>query len=112
MISDNTVRSRGAREEWWDQLGLEEYPTTLLHKPLLAEEISKLEQRLDTPLPADYKEFLSYTNGLDESWGGILMDPPLYRANDVHWVDGSADTIPTFYPYNCWMCISSILIAI
>lgn len=84
-ISENTVSNKSA-QTFWDECGDEEYPTTLLKDPLSQHEIAKLEEHLNVTLPADYKEFLSCSNGLAGSWGGILMQPELHTAKDVKWL--------------------------
>jgi len=84
-ISENTVSNKSA-QTFWDECGKEEYPTTLLKDPLSQQEIAKLEGHLNVTLPADYKEFLSCSNGLAESWGGILIQPELHAAKDVKWL--------------------------
>jgi hypothetical protein len=94
IISENTVTNKGAHE-FWDEMGLDGRPTTLLHDALPAEEISLLETRLEITLPQDYKDFLSFSNGLDNSWNGIFLDPPLFEASKINWTEetGTADII-------------------
>lgn len=84
IISENKIKNRGAHN-FWDEAGLVERPTTILHDALPAEEIPLLETRLGITLPQDYKDFLSFSNGLDSSWNGILMDPPLFEASKINW---------------------------
>jgi len=84
-ISQNTIANKSA-QIFWDESGDEHYPTSLLKDPLPQHDIAQLEERLHVTLPADYKEFLSYSNGLGESWGGILIEPELTAAKDVKWL--------------------------
>ncbi|KAH8707633.1 hypothetical protein GQ44DRAFT_628321, partial [Phaeosphaeriaceae sp. PMI808] len=51
-----------------------EVPDTILHDPASTLLIGETEQRLGTTLPADYKEYLSITNGNDPAFGGIIME--------------------------------------
>ena len=48
-------------------------PETFTHKGLSEQEIADMEKRLDTELPADFKEFLSLTNG---PYQGPIMTIP------------------------------------
>ena len=59
--------------------------------PASEEEIAKLEKRLGAHLPDDYKEFLRMTNGLGNSWGGIIMEPPLHACSEVRWIGEEED---------------------
>jgi hypothetical protein len=57
----------------------------LLRPGCSPQEISALEKRLGVELPADYKEFLSVTNGLGSIWDGQNMVDYRARAQDVCW---------------------------
>jgi hypothetical protein len=85
LITSNTISNPGAKQHW-DEMGKESYPTTLIRQPLSHTDIIALEDRLKTSLPADFKEFLSITNGLEQSFNGWHMDPPLHPASEIHWL--------------------------
>lgn len=59
----------------------------LLRPPCSPSDIAKLEKRLQTTLPEDYKEFLGITNGLGSVWDGQNVVDYLVRAEDVCWQD-------------------------
>lgn len=85
IISENTISNEGARQ-FWDEIGADSYPSTLLRQPAASSiDIAALEERLQVVLPEDFKEFLAYTNGLDESWTGIIFESPLHSATDICW---------------------------
>ncbi|KAH8672017.1 hypothetical protein BGZ60DRAFT_374826 [Tricladium varicosporioides] len=54
---------------------------TLLHPPATREQISEIEEKFAFPLPEDYKEFLSITNGLEGVWNGY------FRARHLESID-------------------------
>jgi hypothetical protein len=47
---------------------------SLLHHPASLHDIEALEDRLGTPLPADYKEFLLITDGMNSIWNGFYKE--------------------------------------
>lgn len=80
---DHNSRTAPDAIEYFQEAGWE-IPDTIIHEPASASEIRDLEARLDgAQLPDDYKEFLSITNGLGESWGGITTNPPLHPTSEV-----------------------------
>ncbi|KAG8672749.1 hypothetical protein FPOAC2_06152 [Fusarium poae] len=64
-----------------------EKPSGLLRPGCSAADIAALEKRLEVPLPDDYKEFLSVTNGLEAIWNGQNALHYLAKAEDVDWHD-------------------------
>ncbi|KAH6668772.1 hypothetical protein B0J14DRAFT_150150 [Halenospora varia] len=54
---------------------------TLLHPPATVEQIAEIEKKFDFPLPEDYKEFLSITNGLEGIWNRY------FRARHLESID-------------------------
>jgi hypothetical protein len=62
-------------------------PTTILHNPASSSVIAETESRLGTTLPEDYKEYLRITNGNDAAFGGIIREAPLFKCEDIRWID-------------------------
>ena len=110
MISDNTVNNEGARADY-DENELQKYPTTVLRNPLNNIQIAYLEDTLQISLPEDYKEFLSRTNGLETAWSGLMMNPPLYSAQDVDWLENK-NSSPADASSSCSIFLSSTLITV
>ncbi|KAF2131232.1 hypothetical protein P153DRAFT_337627 [Dothidotthia symphoricarpi CBS 119687] len=69
----------------------DEAPSTILHDPAPASVVVKTEERLDTKLPDDYKEYLSITNGNEPAFGGIIMEAPLWKCEDIRWFADDED---------------------
>jgi SMI1 / KNR4 family (SUKH-1) len=87
VISDNTQLYLGT-EEHRNEVGVpDEAPESLIRPSATIEKIAELERILGVKLPEDYKEFLSLSDGLGSSWGGIIMQPPLHPTSDVRWED-------------------------
>lgn len=86
-VSETTAsNARQFREE----CGIEGDPDGQFKEPLNEEGIPELEERLGLLLPSDFKYFLSISNGLGPSWGGMSMEPALYESNDICWVYGES----------------------
>lgn len=73
------------------QEGDREVPDTILHDPAPASLIEETEKRLGTTLPADYKEYLSITNGNDPAFGGIIMESPIWNCEEIRWIADDED---------------------
>ncbi|KAF2832875.1 hypothetical protein CC86DRAFT_364887 [Ophiobolus disseminans] len=59
-------------------------PKSYLHNPATEQDINDMEQRLKIPpLPADYKEFLLVSNGLEPVYNGLGMTAPLSNTQNV-----------------------------
>jgi SMI1 / KNR4 family (SUKH-1) len=58
---------------------------TIFHQPATEEEIQDAEKKLGVELPQDYKEFLRISNGLEQTWNGILHQGYLGGLSDVEW---------------------------
>ncbi|KAH7070463.1 hypothetical protein BKA63DRAFT_518477 [Paraphoma chrysanthemicola] len=71
--------------------GDREVPDTILRDPAPASLIEETEKRLGTTLPADYKEYLSVTNGNDPAFGGIIMESPIWKCEDIRWIADDED---------------------
>lgn len=81
ILADNTRKHAGPLY----QEALKDPPENYLHSPATPQDIADLEKRLEMPcpLPDDYKEFLLASNGLEETYNGILLTAPFLRAQDV-----------------------------
>jgi len=87
VISDNTQKYLQTEEHRKECSVSDEGPVSLIRTGASIEEIAKLESRLGTKLPEDYREFLSLNDGLGSAWGGMIMEAPLHRTSDVRWED-------------------------
>jgi hypothetical protein len=87
VISDNTQIYLGTEEHRNEVGAPDEAPESLIRPGATIEKIAELERILGVKLPEDYKEFLSLSDGLGSSWGGILMESPLHPTSDVRWED-------------------------
>jgi hypothetical protein len=117
IISHNTANNEAAKSYRYEMYGVEEeeksggkgdggkHLTTILKDPLSRNDIAALEKRLDISLPDDYKDFLAATDGMGASWGGIIVDPPLFAGSEVRWIteeeeyftDLAADIFPDIF---------------
>lgn len=86
MCNENTLKNAV-----WEEMDVdpENPPETILHEGATEEEIAGLEKKLGHSLPADYKEFLSLTNGMESLWNGFYGEPKLWGTNDVHFTDAT-----------------------
>ncbi|KAE9364189.1 hypothetical protein N431DRAFT_496761 [Stipitochalara longipes BDJ] len=101
ITSDNTINNMAAKADWDQLYGLVEvegkeggerkHPIYILNNSLPSSDFATLEKRLDISLPVDYKDFLTITNGMGASWGGIMADPPLHPASEVRWITKEED---------------------
>lgn len=102
--NNNTISGPGT--EYWVELGVAP-PRTLFRSPATAEDIARLEARLEITLPEDYKEFLAISNGfgtegaMDESiyhgdgiYNGVYPDPGLFSTDGVNWNSEPAFQLP------------------
>ena len=87
VISDNTQIYLGTEEHRNEVGAPDEAPEPLIRPGATIEKVTELERTLGLKLPEDYKEYLSLSDGLGSSWGGILMEPPLHPTSDVRWED-------------------------
>ncbi|PMD18443.1 hypothetical protein NA56DRAFT_751393 [Hyaloscypha hepaticicola] len=94
IIEHNSINE--APKSFWNEMyGVEEEKegskdgdegrplTSILKDPLPRNDIAALEDRLNISLPNDYKDFLEATNGMGESWGGFIVEPPLFAASEI-----------------------------
>jgi hypothetical protein len=89
LINKNTLTnpdSVNTFQRWGDEI-----PSTILHDPAAASLIEETEKRLDTKLPDDYKEYLSITNGNEPAFGGVIMEAPLWKCEDIRWFADDED---------------------
>ncbi|EEQ90032.2 uncharacterized protein BDCG_05152 [Blastomyces dermatitidis ER-3] len=85
-------------------------PGSLFHDPASLEEIAATERELGIKLPADYKEFIAITDGFEQSWSGIISDPPLHPLDEIRWLEDDEDyfldleieLINPGFPYGMW----------
>ncbi|KAJ4401904.1 ribosome-recycling factor [Didymella pomorum] len=70
---------------------------TLFRDPATAQQIKETERSLGTQLPADYKEFLSVTNGFGPAFSGIILEPPLSPLSDIRWLKDDEDYFTDLY---------------
>ncbi|KAK4500136.1 hypothetical protein PRZ48_008322 [Zasmidium cellare] len=79
-----------------DELG--PVPEKLFKQPATDEDIEQLEERLDTVLPDDYKEFLKITNGFGDDeegiFNGVFPDPALHDVSEVKWIEEEYFQLP------------------
>jgi hypothetical protein len=68
-----------------------ELPSTILHDPAPLSLLDETEKRLATTLPEDYKEYLSIANGNEPAFGGIIMEAPLWKCEDIRWIADDED---------------------
>lgn len=97
IIAHNSVNNPAAKCFWNEMYGVEEEEgskdgdesrplRSILKDPLPRNDIAALERRLNISLPDEYKDFLETTNGMGESWGGFIVEPPLFPASEVRWI--------------------------
>lgn len=80
VLVENTRKNAGTLYEENDQ----DPPENYLHDPATPQDIADLEQRLKIPsLPADYKDFLLTSNGLEAVYNGQTLTPPLFNTQNV-----------------------------
>ena len=60
---------------------------SIVHPPASASDIEELEHKLDVQLPADYREFLGLSNGLEGIWKGLFRQRDLGRTDTVQRPD-------------------------
>ncbi|KAF2868321.1 hypothetical protein BDV95DRAFT_642961 [Massariosphaeria phaeospora] len=59
--------------------------TTPFRAPATPQDIAATEARLGCELPADYKAFVSLSNGFGAAYNGLGYEPALRALSDVHW---------------------------
>jgi hypothetical protein len=64
---------------------------TLFRDPATVGQIEETEKRLGAQLPADYKDFLSITDGFGAAFSGILFEPPLSPVSNIRWLTDDED---------------------
>ncbi|KAF2030624.1 hypothetical protein EK21DRAFT_88747 [Setomelanomma holmii] len=89
LINTNTLTNPDSTESFYERNI--EVPSTILHDPASASLIEETEKGLATTLPDDYKEYLSITNGNDPAFGGIIMEAPLWKCEDIRWFKDDED---------------------
>jgi hypothetical protein len=89
-LIDKNTRTNPASVEYFRECD-NEIPSTILHDPASASLIAATEKRLETTLPDDYKEYLSVTNGNDPAFGGIILEAPLWKCEDIRWFQDDED---------------------
>ncbi|KAH7160969.1 hypothetical protein EDB81DRAFT_783675 [Dactylonectria macrodidyma] len=83
-LESNTIANA---KDFYLELG-EEMPESLfVLPPATDEQISALESKLKTKLPADYKEFLKLSNGFGRAWNGYFLDPALNDVDEIDWAE-------------------------
>ncbi|KLJ09396.1 hypothetical protein EMPG_15166 [Blastomyces silverae] len=112
IIDNNTRTNPDSLQDYMD-----EPPGSLFHDPASPEEIAAAERDLGIKLPADYKEFLAITDGFEQSWGGIISDPPLHPLSEIRWLGDDEDyfldleieLINPGFPYGRWPTVGKAI---
>ncbi|KKZ63648.1 hypothetical protein EMCG_02089 [[Emmonsia] crescens] len=112
ILDNNTRTNPESLEDYIDGP-----PKSLLHDPASVEEIAEAERKLGIKPPADYKEFLAVTDGFEQSWGGIISDPPLHPVRDIRWLEDDEDyfidleleLLGPGFPYGMWPTVGKAL---
>ena len=94
IISHNNANNPAAKSFWKEMYGIRQdeevdedrFLKSILKDPLPRNDIAALEERLNTSLPNDYKDFLATTNGMGKAWDGFEAEPPLFPASEVRWI--------------------------
>ncbi|KAH7150145.1 hypothetical protein B0J13DRAFT_660955 [Dactylonectria estremocensis] len=87
-MEKNTIASIKSHPE---ELGEEVPESIFVLPPATDDEISALERKLETKLPADYKEFLKVSNGFGRTWNGYYLDSALDGVDDIDWAEMITD---------------------
>jgi hypothetical protein len=88
-INTNTITG-AASIEFFQEFDNPVSPT-ILRPPASDALIAETEKRLGTTLPADYKEYLRITNGNDAAFGGVILEAPLHKCEDIRWFTDDED---------------------
>ena len=102
IIDENTRRHEYAEREYDQRFQMDQNQLnnvrndSILHYPASVQDIASLEERLNTTLPEDYKEYLRITDGMNTVWNGVYHESFVASSFNVRYEDQLAPLdIPT-----------------